>query len=103
MMLRDSPLMTRKSGVKAWPPRWSTAEQDRNDWPVGEVGTLHKVWMHYLLDCCLFLFIEHDGFAYTGSIYFDDPMCCYDIYTLLQTKVGCSIKEIGDLDLSPLL
>jgi hypothetical protein len=103
MMLRNSPMMTRKSGVKNWPPRWTTASQEKSDWPVGEVGTLQKVWMHYLLDTCLFLFIEHNGFPYTGSIYFDDPMFCDDIYTLLQTKVGCSIKEIGDLDLSHLL
>ena len=102
MTLRDSPLMTRKSGVKTWPPRWTTADQEKSDWPIGELGTLQQIWMHDLFDSCLFLFIEYDGFSYTGSIYFDDPMFCYDIYALLQTKVGCSIKEIGDLDLSHL-
>ncbi len=102
MTLRNSPLMTRKNGVKTWPPRWTTADQEKSDWPIGEVGTLQQIWMHDLFDSCLFLFIEYDGFSYTGSIYFDDPMFCYDIYTLLQRKVGCSIKEIGDLDLSHL-
>ena len=103
MTLRNSPLMTRTSGAKTWPPRWTTADQDKCDWPIGEIGALQRVRMHYLLDNCLFLFIEYNGLPYTGSIYFDDPMSCYDIYILLQTKLGCSIKEIGDADLSYLL
>ena len=49
MKLRDSPLMTRKRGVKTWPPRWTTADQEKSDWPIGELGTLRQVWMHYLL------------------------------------------------------
>ena len=35
-----------------------------------------------------------------GFMGFDDPSFCSDIYRLLKSNVGLSIKEIGDLDLS---
>jgi hypothetical protein len=48
----------------------------------------------------LFLLIRHEGFRYMGSMAFDDPAFCYEIYRLLQSNVGRPIKDIGDLDLS---
>jgi hypothetical protein len=48
----------------------------------------------------LFLLIRHDGFRYMGSMAFDDPAFCYELYRLLNSHVGRSIKEIGDIDLS---
>jgi hypothetical protein len=47
----------------------------------------------------VFLTIEYDGLQYFGIMHFDDPKFCEEIYILLQTKVGLSIKEIGDLDI----
>ena len=79
MKLRDHPLMTRKSGIKLWPPPWTSSMQDKPHWPHGEVGTLQRVWMHPRLGTCLFLFIEYDGITYTGSMYFDDPRFCIDV------------------------
>jgi hypothetical protein len=32
-------------------------------------------------------------------MHFDDPKFCDDMYILLQSNVGFSIKEIGDLDI----
>jgi hypothetical protein len=34
-----------------------------------------------------------------GSMGFDDPKICFEIYLLLKSTVGVSIEEIGDLDL----
>jgi hypothetical protein len=38
-----------------------------------------------------------------GSVHLDDPAFCYELFTLLKSNVGRSIKEIGDLDLSSTL
>jgi hypothetical protein len=100
VQLRDHPLMTRKSGVPTWPPRWTTTHLDVNDLPTGEVGFLERARMHELFDNKIFLFIEHQGFRYVGSMHFDDPRFCSQVFTILQANVGRSIKDIGDLDLS---
>jgi hypothetical protein len=101
--LRDHPLMTRRSGMKTWPPLWSSTGQDRKDWPRGEVGTLREAWLHDGLDTCLFLFIDYNGLRYFGSMYFDDVAFCYEVDALLKSNLDRSIKEIGDLDVTHLL
>ena len=68
--------------------------------PTGEVGILQQVWMHGQLNNCLFLFIQYDGGFYTGAMYFDDEGFCNQLYNLMLTKRGLSIKKIGDLDFS---
>jgi hypothetical protein len=99
MQLRYHPLMSRY-GTRNWPPMWITTRNDPNDKPTGEVGTLSEVLMNRLLNDKLFLVIEHEAQRYMGALTFDDPAFCGEIYRLLQGKVGLSIREIGDLDLS---
>lgn len=103
MKLRDHPLMTRKSGIKLWPPPWTSSAQEKQQWPHGEIGMLRRVWMHPRLGTCLFLFIDHGGNTYTGSMYFADPRFCIDLYHLFEDYVGRSIEEIGGLDVSHML
>jgi hypothetical protein len=98
--LRDHPLMKRKSGVYAWPPIWTTTRRDPDDKPEGEIGTLEQVLMSHVVDDVLFLVIRHQGFRYMGALGFDDPAFCRTIYDLLNSHIGLSIQEIGDLDLS---
>jgi hypothetical protein len=100
--LRDHPRMNRKSGFKTWPPLWTTTRRDQYN-PTGEIGTLQQILMSELIDDKLFMFIEYQGFRYMGAMAFDDPTFCREIYTLLKSKIGVSIKEIGDIDLSPTL
>ena len=100
MKLRDHPLMTRKSGFKTWPPLWTTTRLDPNDKPTGEIGTLEKVMMNELFDNKVFLFVQYQGFRYMGAMHFDDPGFCCAIFTLLNSNVGRSIREIGEIDLS---
>jgi hypothetical protein len=98
MKLRDHPLMTRKSGFKNWPPLWTnTYDQSK---PRGEIGTLEEVFMAYRSRNKVFLMIQYEGNRYTGFMAFDDERFCSEIYDLLKSKVGLSIKEIGDIDLS---
>ena len=58
MAFRDHPLMTRRSGMKSWPPLWTSTRKDKTDWPKDEVGMLREAWLHDGLDTCLFLFME---------------------------------------------
>jgi hypothetical protein len=99
MQLRYHPLMSRH-GASNWPPMWITSRNDPNDKPGGEIGTLSEVLMHGLFNNKLFLVIEHEAKKYMGALTFDDPAFCGQLYRLLQGKVGFSIREIGDLDLS---
>jgi hypothetical protein len=48
----------------------------------------------------IFLFIDYQGRRYMGSMAFDDERFCAEIYSVLKYRVGYSIKQIGDLDLS---
>ena len=99
VQLRDHPLMTRKSGVPTWPPIWTTTRLD-SDKPTGEIGFLERAMMHELFDNKIFLFVEHQGSRYMGSMHFDDRRFCAQVFTILQANVGRFIKDIGDLDLS---
>ncbi len=58
--------------------------EEEKDWPVGEAGTLKRVWKHERMDRCLFLFIEHKTKEYTSMMYFDDPKFCGYILFLLD-------------------
>jgi hypothetical protein len=97
MQLRDHPLMTGKSVFPTWPPKWTATDRDRDDKPVGEVGILEDVLMSNLVDDKVFISMQCEGLRYMGFMSFGDPPFCRQIYTLLKSNVGRSIKEIGDL------
>ena len=93
--------MTRKSGSKSWPPVWTSTHLNRDDKPIGEVGTLEDVIMSdRISNTKVFIFMQYDSLRYMGFMSFDDPPFCYEIYRLLKSNLGLSIKEIGDIDLS---
>ena len=90
--------MTRDSGRRSWPPLWITTHHNRDDKPIGEIGSLEDAMMSELIDNKVFMFMQHDGLRYMGFMCFDDARFCSNIYILLKSKIGLSIKEIGDLD-----
>lgn len=92
--------MTRKSGLQSWPPVWTTTRLDPTDKPSGEIGILEEALMNQLFDNKLFLLINYQGIRYMGAIHLDDASFCSKLLTILKSKVGRSIKEIGDLNLS---
>jgi hypothetical protein len=100
MKLREHPMMIRTNGYRSWPPLWTTADQDRDKKPIGEVGTLEDAVMRNLIDNKIFMFMQYQGSRYMGFVAFDDSTFCRQIYGLLKSKAGLSIKEIGDIDLS---
>ena len=97
MKLRDQ-LRTDKGTFYNWPPIWSNTRQDPTDKPQGEIGNLQDVFMNDDGDI-LFIAIEYQGRRYMGAMGFDSPALCCQIYLLLQSYIGLSIKEIGDIDL----
>jgi len=92
--------MIRKSGYLSWPPVWTMTHPHWDDKPIGEVGTLEDAVMRNLIDNKVFMFMQYQGSRYMGFVAFDDSTFCRQIYGLLKSKAGLSIKEIGDIDLS---
>ena len=98
MKLRDQ-LGTDKGTFYNWPPIWTNTRQDPTDNPQGEIGNLEDVWMTEAADDIIFIVIEYQGHRYMGAMGFESPALCLQISFLLQSSIGLSIKEIGDIDL----
>ena len=47
-----------------------------------------------------YLGMELDGRRYAGTLLFKDVTFCWFITRILKNRIGSSIKEIGELDLS---
>jgi hypothetical protein len=62
MKLRNHPQITRKNGFRPWPPIWTTTRHDKDDKPIGEVGSLEDVMMSELIDNKVFMFMQHEGY-----------------------------------------
>ena len=75
---------------------------DPNDKPQGEIGKLQQVLRRQASAEILFLVIQYQNRRYMGAMRFDDDAFCQEIYALLQSQLGLSIKEIGDVDVSHL-
>jgi hypothetical protein len=99
MKLRNHPLIAHR-GLPSWPPAWSPAnlKSDLKGFR-GEVGRLKYVLPSTQSDRC-FLVMEHATNAYVSCMFFDDAIFCAQIMTILKNKVGHTIREIGNLDVS---
>ena len=60
---------------------------------------LRHVITNYLLTTRVFLLIDYQGHRYMGAMDFDDPKFCNEIYGVLNSHLGYSLTQIGDLDL----
>ena len=98
MILRDHPLMTSEH-KRIWPPCW-IGSPDSTRTLRGELGILKLVIKDVTTDRRCFLFIEHRGQGYFGTLKFDDPGFCDFFSRALELHTGKLIKEIGELDLS---
>ena len=99
MKFRDHPLMTRKSGMSAWPPLWISTDASRLR-PKGEVGILMRASKHESIENALFVWVDHEAHIYIGAMNFDDTAFCREVQRVLEFSIGLTIKEIGDLDFS---
>jgi hypothetical protein len=99
MKLRDHPLMVRNV---TWPPQWKPVGPS-NGSVQGELGILQDVSMHSLITNKICVTMEHLSHRYMAVLAFDDEMFTQHLYPVLLKRVGSSLQEIGDLDLSHLL
>lgn len=98
MKLRDHPLM-RYHGMKSWPPVWVNTRSEPTIKRTGEIGTLTRVIYYSETPKRLFLRARADEQDYIGCLVFNDTQFCEQLNRILQSQVGRSIREIGDLDL----
>ena len=96
MELRHHPLMTHM-GTRSWPPVWTGAKRviERS-----EVGILIQVTRRDDTANRCFLLMKHQNELYMGCLMLADTSFVKQISHLLQSYIGYSIKEIGDIDLS---
>jgi hypothetical protein len=98
MKLRDHPGMSYR-GIRNWPPKWTTTRQTRDQLPTGEIGILKYVSMHNDSRSEIILTIESGGRPYRGSLTFEDPWFCSQVYNILQLHVDHAIRDVGDLEI----
>jgi hypothetical protein len=100
MKLRDHPLMMYR-GRPNWPPAWVQTNLDGGEvFRRLEVGILQLVMVHDRFPNKIFLVIKHQDNRYIGSLLFNDVAFCRQIGDLLDSYIGRSIEEIGDLDVT---
>jgi hypothetical protein len=100
MLLRDHPLMCYR-GTRNWPPVWTWIGGPANKRPQGEIGILRKVSLSKIqpFNRC-YLYVNHDGSSYVGSLLFDDAAFGKHIAEILRFCGNHPIEEIGSLDVS---
>jgi hypothetical protein len=100
MLLPEHPLMSYHR-VPNWPPTWMWIDGEEDKRPRGEIGTLKAVTLSKLkpANCC-YLYIDHEGPSYVGSLLFDDSAFCSQIVKLLQSYRNRPVAEIGKIDLA---
>src|SRR5882724_3809732 len=101
MQLRTHPLMA-FNDVPNWPPEWIWADGLRNSYihPKGEVGILENVRRSIVsADRCFFITIRYHGNVYLGRLTFDHQEFCQQVFEFLIANYGCSLTEIGSIDI----
>lgn len=87
-------------GVRNWPPLWTHGYFDNVKTFRSDVGIFKHVVRHHQLPNRCYLAIEYASKEYVGCLLFDDDAFCSRIGDLLECYLGCSIKDIGDLDVA---
>ena len=99
MKLRHHPLLSYR-GIPSWPPVWVPTKSAYETTTLqGEIGILTHTLSNALSGKC-YLQIVYDNAAYMGCLLCADVAFCSQIAAALEDNRGCTIKEIGDLDLS---
>ena len=100
MKLREHPLMSHR-GIPNWPPSCTQGSGSEADALLrSESGILQHIMTHDRLPHRFYLLVKHDNNRYVATLLFDDPTFCRQVADLLEFYIGCSIREIGDLDMS---
>lgn len=105
MELRTHPLMVYKRASN-WPPVWTKVggRKETADRFQAEAGVLLDVmWPHIEPHNRFHLIMEYGKAQYIGTLLFNDPSFCREIFKLFQGYCRQPIERLGSLDLSSLL
>jgi hypothetical protein len=102
MQLREHPLMTYRGSCN-WPPAWIQVQETKIKSLSGEVGILKHVIQYERVPNGLALAIEHGRERYLGFLIFDEVSFCMLINDVLRARIGCSIEDLGSLELTHIL
>lgn len=83
--------------ILGWPPIWTQGRSGKKTLK-GALGTLRRVDRDGRFPNKCFLVMEYDNELYATSISLDDANFCSRFIDVLQSHIGRSIQEIGDLD-----
>jgi hypothetical protein len=92
MKLRDHP-------STKWPPTWTRIDGDGDIDVTGEIGTLKGASTSRVQPKTCYLIVDVGASFYMGRLVCDNAAACRQVLALLQRQIGCSIKQIGDLEL----
>jgi hypothetical protein len=82
-----------------WPPVWTNATRKGADKAYGETGVLRYVHFSNSTSYKCFLVIEHESEHFVGTLLFHDPALHRQITEVLRQHIGCSIRDIGNLEI----
>jgi hypothetical protein len=102
MKLRDHPLMNYR-GMKSWPPVWVESSKKSPRKLMGEFGSFLGATLRDEMPMRLFVEMELWDHRYMGCVFISDVVFCRQVYSLLRSKKGLGIRDIGDLDVSHML
>jgi len=102
MQLRLHPLMTYRGGPN-WPPAWIQVQETQIKSLSGEVGILKHVMRYDRVPNGFVLAIEHARERYLGFLIFDEVSFSMLVYDVLEARIGCSIEDLGSLELAHIL
>ncbi len=91
------------AGVKTWPPVWVHSRSEPVRKENGEIGILAGLIFYDDNPRRRLLIIDSERERYVGALASDDASFCKQLYSILQSHIGESIKEIGAIDLSSTL
>jgi hypothetical protein len=97
--LRDYPHISYQ-GFHTWPPNWTWTGGAQDVAAKGEVGILKEVKTHDAISSKCFLFIEHEGATFMGSVSIDSWFVCQELVKLLKRHLGEPLRSIGGLEVS---
>ena len=88
------------AGARNWPPPWTSLRDKIDKLGRAEVGILKEVKSSELAPERLILIMEHGRDIYGACLMFDDASFCKQLCDWMKGRVGWTIKDIGDADLS---
>jgi hypothetical protein len=97
---KDRPSTTLRDYMSPnWPPGWTNATRQPAKEARGEIGVLRYVHFSNSISHKSFLVIEYNREHFVGTLVFHDPAVHRQVTAVLQQHIGCSIKDIGNLEI----